>query len=164
MKNRIILSAVIFAAFCYFPSFSLPGNLLAGESARIIIEKINQQDLDSLMKNKGNRSLVVAMASWCGPCRDELPFLVRLNSKYKDQGLKIIGISLDSGGPEAMQKVADRAKVNFPIYWAGEEAAERYGIYAIPMLYLIKNGKVIDKIPGQQSESALERKINELMK
>jgi len=53
--------------------------------------------------------------------------------------------------------------VNFPIYWAGEEAAERYGIYAIPMLYIIKNGKVIEKIPDQQSESALERKINGLL-
>jgi thiol-disulfide isomerase/thioredoxin len=116
------------------------------------------------MKNKEDRSLVVAMASWCGPCRDELPFLVKLNSKYKDKGLKIIGISLDSGGPDAMQKVADKAKVNFPIFWVGEEAAEKYGIYAIPMLYLIKNGKIIDKIPGQQSEDALERKINGLLK
>jgi thiol-disulfide isomerase/thioredoxin len=164
MKNRIILSAAILAAFNFFSLSFFADNVLAGESARIIIEKINQQDLDGLMKNKSNRSLVVAMASWCGPCRDELPFLVRLNSKYKDKGLKVIGISLDSGGPEAMQKVADRAKVNFPIYWAGEEAAERYGIYAIPMLYLIKNGKVIDKIPGQQSEAALERKINGLLK
>jgi thiol-disulfide isomerase/thioredoxin len=164
MKNRIILFAAIFAAFNFFSLFFFADKVLAGESARIIIEKINQQDLDSLMKNKENRSLVVAMASWCGPCRDELPFLVRLNSKYKEKGLKIVGISLDSGGPEAMQKVADRAKVNFPIYWAGEEAAERYGIYAIPMLYLIKNGKVIDKIPGQQSESALEKKINGLLK
>jgi hypothetical protein len=73
--------------------------------------------------------------------------------------LKIVGISLDADGPEAMQKIADRMKVNFPIYWAGEEAAGKYAIYAIPMLYRIKNGKIIDKIPGQQSEASLEKKI-----
>jgi thiol-disulfide isomerase/thioredoxin len=164
MRNRIFISVLTFVVFCCFSLFNSADQTFAQESERIIIGKINQQELDSLMKNKENRSLVVAMASWCGPCRDELPFLVRLHSKYKDKGLKIIGISLDTGGPEAMQKVADKAKVNFPIYWAGEEAAERYGIYAIPMLYLIKNGKIIDKAPGQQSEDELERKINGLLK
>ena len=78
--------------------------------------------------------------------------------------LKIGGISLDADGPEVMQKIADRMKVNSPIYWAGEEAADKYGIYAIPMLYLIKNGKVIDKIPGQQSDASLEKKIGGLLK
>jgi thiol-disulfide isomerase/thioredoxin len=164
MDIRITKKRVIFIAVCFISVLFLGGNLFAQESARIVVEKIGMQDLDNIMKNKEDRSLVVAMAAWCGPCRDELPFLVRLNSKYKDKGLKIIGISLDSGGPEAMQKVADIAKVNFPIYWAGEEAAEKYGIYAIPMLYIIKNGKIIDKTPGQQSEEALERKIGSLLK
>ncbi|MFH1975299.1 MAG: TlpA disulfide reductase family protein [Pseudomonadota bacterium] len=164
MRNRLIISLVVFIAFCSFSVSFYVSSIFAQESARIIIEKIEQHELDKLMKSKESRSLVVAMASWCGPCRDELPSLIKLHNKYKDKGLKIIGISLDVGGPEAMQKIADRIKVNFPIYWAGEEAADKYGIYAIPMLYLIKNGKVIHKIPGQQSEASLEKKIGSLLK
>lgn len=164
MNIMIMKKRAFFLTVCLLSLLFLAGQVLGEESARIVVEKINPQELDNLMKNKENRSLVVAMAAWCGPCRDELPYLARLNSKYKDKGLKIIGISLDSGGPEAMQKVADRAKVNFPIYWAGEEAAERLGIYAIPMIYFIRNGKVIDKTPGQQSEDALEKKIGSLLK
>jgi len=162
--KRIIKTGALFVAVCFFFTAFLVSDILAQESARVVVQKIEPKELDKLMKNRESRSLVVAMASWCGPCRDELPFLIKLHNKYNDNGLKIVGISLDADGPEAMQKIADRMKVNFPIYWAGEEAAEKYGIYAIPMLYLIRNGKVIDKIPGQQSEASLEKKIGKLLK
>jgi thiol-disulfide isomerase/thioredoxin len=164
MYMRIIKTGALLVAACViFTAFSVP-SVFAQSGTRITVEKIGPHELDKLMKSRESRSLVVAMASWCGPCRDELPFLIKLHSKYNNKGLKIVGISLDVDGPEAMQKIADRAKVNFPIYWVGEEAAEKYDIYAIPMLYLIKNGKVIEKIPGQQSEALLEKKISGLLK
>ena len=162
--KRIITTGTLFVAVCLFFAAFSASDILAQDSARIVVQKIEPKELDKLMKSRESRSLVVAMASWCGPCRDELPFLIKLHNKYNDKGLKIVGISLDTDGPEAMQKIADRMKVNFPIYWAGEEAADKYGIYAIPMLYLIKNGKVIEKIPGQQSEASLEKKIGGLLK
>jgi len=161
---RIIKTVLLLFAVCFcFTAYSV-SPVSAQSGSRILVKKIGPHELDKLMKSRESRSLVVAMASWCGPCRDELPFLIKLYSKYNDKGLKIIGISLDVDGTEAMQKIADRAKVNFPIYWVGEEAAEKYDIYAIPMLYLIKNGKVIEKIPGQQSEALLEKKIGGLLK
>ncbi|MDP3285438.1 MAG: TlpA disulfide reductase family protein [Desulfobacterales bacterium] len=164
MYIRIMKTGVLFVAVCFIFAVFSDSYLFAQGNDRIVVQKIEQKELDKLMKSRESRSLVVAMASWCGPCRDELPLLVRMNNKYKDKGLRIIGISVDVDGTEAMQKIADRMKVNFPIYWAGEEAAEKYGIYAVPMLYLIKNGKVIDKVPGQQSEASLEKKIGGLLK
>ncbi len=164
MYKRIINAGVLFVAVCIFFAAFSASDILAQGGARVVVQKIEPKDLDKLMKSRESRSLVVAMASWCGPCRDELPFLIKLHNKYNDKGLKIVGISLDADGPEAMQKIADRMKVNFPIYWAGEDAAGKYGIYAIPMLYLIKNGKVIEKIPGRQSEASLEKKIGGLLK
>lgn len=164
MYKRIIKTGALFVAVCFFYAAFSASDILAQDGARIVVQKIEPKELDKLMKSRESRSLVVAMASWCGPCREELPFLIKLHNKYKDKGLKIVGISLDTDGPEAMQKIVDRMKVNFPIYWAGEDAADKYGIYAIPMLYLIKNGKVIDKIPGRQSEASLEKKIGGLLK
>jgi len=164
MYIRIIKTGALFVAVCFIIVTFSSSPVFSQSGARIMVEKIGPHELDKLMKSRESRSLVVAMASWCGPCRDELPFLIKLHNKYNDKGLKIVGISLDADGPEAMQKIADRMKVNFPIYWAGQEAAEKYGIYAIPMLYLIKDGKVIDKIPGQQSEALLEKKIGGLLK
>ncbi|RPH51446.1 MAG: TlpA family protein disulfide reductase [Desulfobacteraceae bacterium] len=164
MYMRIMKTGAMFVAVCVIFAVFSASYLFAGANTRIVVQKIELKELDMLMKSRESRSLVVAMASWCGPCRDELPLLIKMNNKYQDKGLKIIGISVDTDGPEAMQKIADRMKVNFPIYWAGDEVAGKYGIYAIPMLYLIKNGKVIDKVPGQQSEASLEKKIGGLLK
>lgn len=162
MYKRVIKPGAAFVALCFFFAAFSASVILARDGARIVVQKIEPKELDKLMKSRESRSLVVAMASWCGPYREELPFPVKLHNKYK--GLKIGGISLDADGPDVMQKIADRMKINFPIYWAGKEAADKYGIYAIPMLYLIKNGKVIDKIPGQQSDASLEKKIGGLLK
>ena len=163
MRNRMIISVAIFVAFCFFSASFFVANIFAQESKRIIIEKIEQHELDKLMKSKESRSLVVAMASWCKPCREELPFLINLHNKYNDKGLKIIGISVDIDGPETMQKVADKAKVNFPIYWTKVDMSEKYDIYAIPTIYLIKNGKIVEKIVGKQTESFLDKRVGILL-
>ncbi|MBU1711523.1 MAG: TlpA family protein disulfide reductase [Proteobacteria bacterium] len=164
MRNRLIISLVVFIAFCSFSVSFFVSNIFAQESARIIIEKIEPHELDKLMKSKESRSLVVAMASWCGPCREELPVLIGLNNKYRDLGLKIVGISVDVDGPVAMQKIADKVKVNFPIYWTKVDMSEKYDIYAIPTIYLIKNGKIVEKLVGKQSEALLDNKIGGLLK
>lgn len=164
MYKRVIKTGALFVAVCFLFAAFFASDIPAQGDIRIVVEKIEPKELDKLMKSRENRSLVVAMASWCGPCREELPFLIRLHNKYKDKGLKIIGISLDVDGPAAMQKIADKMKVNFPIYWTREDAVDKYEIYAIPMLYLIKNGKVVEKLVGKQSEASLEKKIGGLLK
>jgi len=164
MYKRIIKTGALFITVCFFFAAYFALDISAHGGTRIIVEKIKPKELDNLMKSRESRSLVIAMASWCGPCREELPFLIKLHNKYKDKGLKIVGISLDVDGPEAMQKIADKMKVNFPIYWTREDAVDKYEIYAIPMLYLIKNGKVIEKLVGKQSEAYLEKKIGGLLK
>jgi len=131
---------------------------------RVVIGKMDAAGLDQLMRDPENQCLIVAMAAWCGPCRKELPTLIKLFEKYEDKGLKMVGISLDANGPEAMQKILDKARVNFPVYWVGVDVAHEFNIYAIPMIFFIKNGQVVDKLPGQRSEKFLDKKIQKLLK
>jgi thiol-disulfide isomerase/thioredoxin len=128
------------------------------------VKRMTLTELEKMMKNPQNRHMVVAMASWCRPCREELPILDALYGKYREQGFKIVGISLDEGGPDAMQPVVDKAKVSFPVYWVGDQAVEKFDIYAVPMLYFIKDGRVVEKIPGKRSESYLDKKIRKLLR
>ena len=134
---------------------------LAAEG-RIVVEKMDKAGLDRLMQDPDNQSMIVAMAAWCGPCRKELPTLIKLFDKYKDQGLKMVGISLDANGPQAMQPILDKLHVSFPVYWVGVDMAREYDIYAIPMIFFIKNGQVVEKLPGKRSHEDLDRKIKEL--
>ncbi|MBW1742696.1 MAG: TlpA family protein disulfide reductase, partial [Deltaproteobacteria bacterium] len=109
-------------------------------------------------------AVMVVLAAWCFPCLQELPTLVKLHDKYKSQGLEMVGISVDRGGPYMIQQVRDKGHVNFPVYWAGEEAVRALDIRAIPLLFLVKDGEVVQEIMGKQSEAFLEKKITQLLK
>lgn len=98
---------------------------------------------------KGKIVLVDFWATWCGPCRMEMPSVQEAYQKYHDQGFEIIGVSLDSD----QQKLQDFLKENnmpWPQYFDGQQwnnkLAVKYGIDSIPMNYLLDgNGKIIGK-------------------
>jgi thiol-disulfide isomerase/thioredoxin len=128
-----------------------------------LVTKMSIDEFENIMTDKACRCMIVAMAAWCRPCRKELPVLNRLYMKYKNQGLSLIGVSVDPGGPKAIQPVITKAGVTFPVYWVGDDAVRRYKIFGIPMIFLIKNGEIVDKIPGERPEAYLEKKIEALL-
>jgi thiol-disulfide isomerase/thioredoxin len=128
------------------------------------VSKIDEFALDAKMGDKKNRLAVVFMAAWCAPCIDELPTLNKLHKKFKNQGLEIIGISIDLDGPDAMQPVVSALKIDFPVYWYGEKAVEKFALFAIPMLLLVKKGEIVERIHGRRSDSFLDEKFSKLLK
>ncbi|MBW2560669.1 MAG: TlpA family protein disulfide reductase [Deltaproteobacteria bacterium] len=124
---------------------------------------IDVAGIEELMRMQDCPAMLVAMASWCAPCREELPILQRMHEKYKDKGLRIIGISLDIGGPSAMQPLVDQIGLDFPVYWGGKEVTVKYRISAIPLTYIVKNGKIVEKILGGRGEAFIEGKIVSLL-
>ena len=129
----------------------------------VTIEKISESALDVLINARNNKIVVTFMAAWCGPCIDELPALDKLYKKYKEKGLKLIGISIDLEGPRAMQPIIDKLQVSFPVYWYGDPAVQKFSLFAIPMIFLVKDGQVVEKLPGRRSEKALNKKIREFL-
>jgi len=132
-------------------------------SKKNLVLSIDVAGIEELMQIRGCPLMLVAMASWCGPCREELPILQRMYEKYKDKGLRIIGISLDIGGPSAMQPLVDQMGLDFPVYWGGEKVAVEYRISAIPLTYIVKNGEIVEKILGGRGEAFIEDKIVSLL-
>ena len=157
MIKRALISTVALL-FVYFISIH------PNAGAAVTIQKISESALDELINARDNKVVVNFMAAWCGPCIDELPVLNKLYQKYKTQGLNLIGVSIDLEGPRAMQPIIDKLKVNFPVYWYGESAVEKFSIHAIPMIYLIKNGRIIEKLPGRRPGRELDRKIRKFLK
>jgi len=132
------------------------------ESA-VTIEKISESALDELINARNNKIVVTFMAAWCGPCIDELPTLNKVYKKYREHGLNLIGISIDLAGPRAMQPIIDKLQVRFPVYWYGEAAVQKFSLFAIPMIFFVKNGRIVAKMPGQRSEKVLNKKIREFL-
>jgi hypothetical protein len=92
-----------------------------------------------------------------------LPVINKLYQKYKTQGLQLIGISIDLQGPQAMQPVVDKFKVRFPVYWYGESAVQKFSLFAIPMIFWVKNGQIVEKLPGRRSRKELDKKIRKFL-
>jgi len=121
-------------------------------------------ELDRIITQDRGSSLLFFTASWCGHCKAMLPDLNRLNRRFHDKGLRFVGISVDAGSPAAMQTVLRENRVDFPVFWVGERAIDAYRLVGIPMIFLIKDGRLVEKIPGKCSYTYLERKILDLIK
>ncbi|UCC38629.1 MAG: TlpA family protein disulfide reductase [Candidatus Aminicenantes bacterium] len=97
-------------------------------------------------------------ATWCGPCRHEIPGFIAAYKKYKDKGMKIIGISLDTISSESVLKFTKKYEMNYPVAMGTKEIVEDYGpIPAIPVTVIIdKNGKLRQRKVGYLDEKSLE--------
>lgn len=127
------------------------------------IENMTSASFDQLINDQDNKYLIIFMTSWCGPCRKELPTLIKLHKKYRDRGLKTIGISLDIDSPSPMQQIVNMLKVNFPFYHVKDKVATKYKIVAVPILFLVKEGRIVEKIIGKRSEKFLDKKLADFL-
>ncbi len=92
---------------------------------------------------KGKAVLLNFWATWCEPCREEMPSMERLHRAYKDRGLVVLAISLDSQGASVVKPFVKKFALTFPIGLDPKMAVrETYGVWAVPSTFLIdRSGK-----------------------
>ena len=94
---------------------------------------------------QGQLLLINFWATWCGPCRAEMPALDRLQQKFKAQGLTVIGIAIDSD-KAVVQKFMSAAKTKFPILHDPEMTChDAYKVFSYPTTFLIDQQGIIQK-------------------
>ena len=114
---------------------------------------------------KGKVVIVDFWATWCPPCKAEVPDFVRLQAKYRAQGLAVVGLSLDAGGVHDVRPFAEDNNVNYAMLIANDEVANRYGgIVGIPTTFLIdRQGKIVKKFIGKTEYQVFEEAIRPLL-
>jgi thiol-disulfide isomerase/thioredoxin len=112
---------------------------------------------------KGKVVILNFWATWCPPCREEIPELVQLQAKYKDK-LQIVGISEDDDGPEKVVRFAQQHGMNYPIVMATPELIADYGgVPALPTSFLIDpQGRVMQRHTGLYEYDVYEREVRAL--
>lgn len=114
---------------------------------------------------RGKAVLLNFWATWCGPCKIEMPWFVELQKQYGSQGLQIVGVAMDDGSKEDIAKFAKDMGVNYPILIGKESVGDAYGgVPALPQTFLIgRDGKIVDKIVGLRGKAEIEDSIKKAL-
>ncbi len=112
---------------------------------------------------KGKVVILNFWATWCPPCREEVPELVQLQANYKDK-LLVIGASEDEDEPQKVRQFVQRFGMNYPVVMATKELIDNYGgVPALPTSFLIDpQGRVVQKHTGLYEYEVYEREVRAL--
>jgi thiol-disulfide isomerase/thioredoxin len=114
---------------------------------------------------RGKAVLLNFWATWCGPCKIEMPWFVDLQKQYGSQGLQIVGVAMDDASKEDIGKFAKDMGVNYPILIGKESVGDQYGgVPALPESFLIsRDGKIVDKIIGLRGKADIEDAVKKTL-
>lgn len=165
-----VLSAAAGGAYQYWSS-----RLTAErEAARTVAERVFaarftdlQGGAPTLEPWRGRVIVVNFWATWCAPCREEIPGFVRLQERYGPRGLQFVGIAFDQ--PDKVVEFAREFRMNYPLLMGGletmellREAGNRAGV--LPYTLLIdRRGQIVGREPGGLKEGRLEGLIQPLL-
>ncbi len=119
----------------------------------------------SLKDFKGKVLLLDFWATWCGPCKMEVPHLKDLHARYNGKGLRIVGVALDQQGEKAVRPFVEKHEIPFLSLLGTNEVVQAYGnIRAIPTTFLIdKKGNIQKVYRGYTEKAVFEEDIKKLL-
>lgn len=134
MKMKNILAGLVFA---FFSVTGLASSGLTGQAAPDFALKSNAGENLRLSEYRGDVVMVNFWATWCGPCRQEMPLLDQLYSRYERVGFRLLGVNIDDNQSKAMDMVSELG-VSFPVLFdSRKEVSKLYEVEAMPVTVII---------------------------
>ena len=132
----------------------------------VTVETLDGQQID-LGEQSGTVLLVNFWATWCPPCREEIPDLVALQKELGPQGFTILGISTDQEGAEAVRPFVDEYDINYPIVvdTARTLQASSLGpVYGLPTTFVVNaDGQVVQRVMGMFPVDAMKPRLQKML-
>lgn len=123
-------------------------------------------DTFRLKEYRGDVVVLNFWATWCPPCRKEIPTFVKLQRELGSRGLQFVGVALErSAGPEEVRAFAEKMNVNYPVGLGNGSIAQKYGgVRGLPKTFVIgPEGTIQGRIPGMATESMLRPGLEKLL-
>jgi thiol-disulfide isomerase/thioredoxin len=119
-----------------------------------------------LSEQRGKVVVINFWATWCGPCRVEIPDLIRMQEVLGSEDVQFVGISLDEEGKEIVEPFAQESNFNYPILLDDGSISEKFGgIYALPTTIIVdRKGIIQHRIPGMVTSKYLMPVLQEIAK
>jgi thiol-disulfide isomerase/thioredoxin len=169
MMMKATVAAVVLLAVV-----SVRGEQAVGTAAPAFSLKDMKGASVTMAQQAGKVVLINFWATWCGPCKAEMPILMKLQKEHGSAGLVVLGVSMDEEGPSViapwLQKtkfVMDgaQAPINFPILVGTPQMATAYGeIEALPATFIVdRKGKIVERIDGPVEFKDMDRTVRPLL-
>lgn len=130
-------TAVLSLALCVFASTGIAASDLTGQAAPDFVLKSSTGENLRLSEYRGDVVMINFWATWCGPCRQEMPLLDDLYSRYGRVGFSLLGVNIDDDSRRAMQMIEDLG-VGFPVLFdETKEVSKLYQVEAMPVTVLV---------------------------
>lgn len=173
MKRVLLMAtiAVAAAAFILASAAKCPLSATAAPPATAMLPApdFTLKDLDGrtvkLADLRGKAVVLNFWATWCPPCRHEIPWFIDLQKKYGPKGLRIVGVSMDQTGREDVAAFAREMGINYAVAMGDSNVARTYGgIHALPTTFYIgRDGTLMESVPGLISRERMEGKVRALL-
>jgi len=109
---------------------------------------------------KGKVVVVDFWATWCHGCKEEIPWFMEFQKKYKHQGLTVIGVSMDEDGWKAVKPFVKQKRMNYQVVLGSEELASRYRLESMPLTVLIgRDGRIAASYSGVVEKDVFEKEL-----
>lgn len=114
---------------------------------------------------QGKVVLVNFWATWCPPCRKEIPSLAKLQEIYRAKGLVVVGVSMDDGGRTMVGKFLEKQGVHYPVILGDSSVAKGFGgVIGVPASFLVnRKGELVRRFDGYASEDELRDELEKLL-
>ena len=162
-KFYLFVSAAVAGLFCFV------GPLYQAHAATTAAPEWQLNDPDGqtvkLSDFKGKVVILDFWATWCPPCKAEIPGFIALQKQYAAQGLTVVGVSLDTAGAAVVKSFMKRTGMNYPVVIGDDKIAGDYGgISAIPTTFVLdRTGNIVSSHQGFASQVVFESEIRPLL-
>jgi cytochrome c biogenesis protein CcmG/thiol:disulfide interchange protein DsbE len=143
--------------------------VMKSDKERKLAPEFELKDADGktvrLSDYKGKVVLLDFWATWCGPCKIEIPWFIDFERKYKDQGFSVIGVSMDEEGWTAVKPFISELAINYRVLQGSDSIAQLYGgVDALPTTFLIdRDGRIASTHAGLAGKDEFENGIKKLL-
>lgn len=151
MKPKLLLVLLLITGIAYFLYFREgPERVRVGDPAPSLTLPARNGKAISLQDLRGRAVLINFWATWCPPCREEMPSLERLKTRFDGKNFELLAVSVDEEGGPAIDRFLKKVPVTMTILLDPQgETAARYGTYRLPESFLIdKNGILVKRYLG----------------